>query len=98
MGDVHLGDWGLQIGQIITELKERQPDLPYFDPAITDGYPEEPPFTISDLEEIYPCASKKSKADEAFKAAAQAATAELQAGRPGYGHCGSISSMFLSPT
>ena len=84
IGDVHLGDWGLQIGQIITELKERQPDLPYFDPDITEGYPEEPPFTISDLEEIYPCASKKSKADEAFKAAAQAATAELQAGRPGY--------------
>lgn len=84
IGDVHLGDWGLQIGQIITELKERQPELPYFDPDITEGYPEEPPFTISDLEEIYPCASKKSKADEAFKAAAQAATAELQAGRPGY--------------
>ena len=84
IGDVHLGDWGLQIGQIITELRERQPELPYFDPDITEGYPEEPPFTISDLEEIYPCASKKSKADEAFKAAAQAATAELQAGRPGY--------------
>ena len=84
VGDVHLGDWGLQIGQIITELKERQPGLPYFDPEITEGYPTEPPFTISDLEEIYPCASKKSKEDEAFKAAAQAATAELQAGRPGY--------------
>ena len=84
VGDVHLGDWGLQIGQIITELKERQPGLPYFDPEITEGYPAEPPFTISDLEEIYPCASKKSKEDEAFKAAAQAATAELQAGRPGY--------------
>lgn len=84
IGDVHLGDWGLQIGQIITELRERQPDLPYFDPEHTDGYPEEAPFTISDLEEIYPCASKKSKEDEAFKLAAQTATAELQAGRPGY--------------
>lgn len=84
IGDVHLGDWGLQIGQIITELRERQPDLPYFDPERTDGYPEEAPFTISDLEEIYPCASKKSKEDEAFKLAAQTATAELQAGRPGY--------------
>jgi arginyl-tRNA synthetase len=84
IGDVHLGDWGLQIGQIITELKLRQPDLPYFDPAITDGYPEEAPFTISDLEEIYPCASKKSKEDEAYKAAAQDATAQLQEGNPGY--------------
>jgi arginyl-tRNA synthetase len=84
IGDVHLGDWGLQIGQIITELRERQPELPYFDEAITDGYPEEAPFTIGDLEEIYPCASKKSKEDEVFKLAAQTATAELQAGRPGY--------------
>ena len=68
VGDVHLGDWGLQIGQIICEVKERQPDLPYFDANITTGYPAEAPFTISDLEEIYPCASKKSKENEAFKA------------------------------
>lgn len=84
VGDVHLGDWGLQIGQIICEVKKRQPDLPYFDANITTGYPAEAPFTISDLEEIYPCASKKSKENEAFKQAAQAAVAELQAGRPGY--------------
>ncbi|MCD8008607.1 MAG: arginine--tRNA ligase, partial [Clostridiales bacterium] len=83
-GDVHLGDWGLQIGQIITELKHRQPDLPYFDPAVTENFPAEPPFTISDLEEIYPCASKKSKEDEAYKAEAQEATAKLQEGHPGY--------------
>ncbi|MCD7843384.1 MAG: arginine--tRNA ligase [Clostridiales bacterium] len=84
IGDVHLGDWGLQIGQIITELKHRQPDLPYFDPAVTENFPAEPPFTISDLEEIYPCASKKSKEDEAYKAEAQEATAKLQEGHPGY--------------
>lgn len=84
IGDVHLGDWGLQIGQIITELKLRQPELPYFDESFSGPYPEEAPFTISDLEEIYPCASKKSKTDEAYKAAAQEATAQLQAGRPGY--------------
>ncbi|MCD7758048.1 MAG: arginine--tRNA ligase [Clostridiales bacterium] len=84
IGDVHLGDWGLQIGQIITELKHRQPDLPYFDPAVTENFPAEPPFTISDLEEIYPCASKKSKEDEAYKAEAQEATAQLQEGHPGY--------------
>ncbi len=84
IGDVHLGDWGLQIGQIITELKCRQPDLPYFDEHFSGPYPTVAPFTISDLEEIYPCASQKSKEDAAYKAEAQEATAQLQAGRPGY--------------
>jgi arginyl-tRNA synthetase len=84
IGDVHLGDWGLQMGQIITELKVRQPELPYFDENFTGDYPTEPPFTISDLEEIYPCASGKSKVDAAYKEAAQQATADLQAGRRGY--------------
>lgn len=84
IGDVHLGDWGLQMGQIITELKCRQPGLPYFDETYAGPYPTEPPFSISDLEEIYPCASGKSKTDPAYKEAAQRATAELQAGRPGY--------------
>ena len=65
IGDVHLGDWGLQMGLIITELRERKPDLPYFDEAFTGEYPQEAPFTISELEEIYPTASKKSKEDEA---------------------------------
>lgn len=84
VGDPHLGDWGLQIGLIIVELQRRQPELPYFDPVITGGYPEEPPFTIGDLEEIYPYASKVSKTDEAYKEAARQATYELQQGRPGY--------------
>ena len=84
IGDPHLGDWGLQIGLIIVELKRRQPDLPYFDANITDGYPEEPPFTITDLEEIYPFASKVSKEDVAYKEEARQATYELQQGRPGY--------------
>ncbi len=61
-GDIHLGDWGLQMGLIITELQERHPDLVYFDAAYTGEYPAEPPFTISELEEIYPTASGKSKA------------------------------------
>ena len=74
IGDPHLGDWGLQIGLIIVELKRRQPDLPYFDANITDGYPEEPPFTITDLEEIYPFASKVSKEDAAYKEEARQAT------------------------
>lgn len=80
IGDVHLGDWGLQIGLIITELEVRQPDLPYFDPDFTGEYPSEPPFTISDLEEIYPYASKYSKENPDYMAKAQANTAKLQEG------------------
>ena len=84
IGDVHLGDWGLQMGLIITELKLRRPELVYFDDAYTGEYPEEAPFTISELEEIYPTASKKSKEDEAYKEAAMQATFELQHGKRGY--------------
>ena len=84
IGDVHLGDWGLQMGPIITELKLRRPELVYFDDAYTGEYPEEAPFTISELEEIYPTASKKSKEDEAYKEAAMQATFELQHGKRGY--------------
>lgn len=84
IGDVHLGDWGLQIGLIITELKHRQPELVYFDENFEGEYPEEPPFTMADLEEIYPYASGYSKEHEEYKAEAQEATAQLQAGRKGY--------------
>lgn len=84
IGDVHLGDWGLQMGLIIAELEVRKPDLVYFDDNYDGEYPEEAPFTISELEEIYPFASGKSKEDEAFKAKALKATAELQNGRRGY--------------
>ncbi|HBV46759.1 MAG TPA: arginine--tRNA ligase [Eubacterium sp.] len=84
IGDVHLGDWGLQMGLIITELQERHPELVYFDESFTGEYPEEAPFTISELEEIYPCASGKSKEDEDYKKRALEATRELQQGRRGY--------------
>ena len=84
IGDVHLGDWGLQMGLIITELKLRKPELVYFDENYTGEYPEEAPFTIAELEEIYPTASGKSKEDESYKEAALAATNELQQGRAGY--------------
>ena len=83
IGDVHLGDWGLQMGLIIAELQERQPDLPYFDPDFTGEYPEEAPFTVDELEEIYPTASAKKK-DPEFSAKAHTATFELQQGRRGY--------------
>ena len=83
IGDIHLGDWGLQMGLIIAELQERQPELPYFDPEFTGEYPTEAPFTLSDLEEIYPTASAKKK-DPEFAEKAHVATFELQQGRRGY--------------
>lgn len=84
IGDVHLGDWGLQMGLIITELKHRKPELVYFDDSYTGEYPAEAPFTIGELEEIYPCASAKSKEDEDYRNEALEATHLLQQGKPGY--------------
>lgn len=84
VSDVHLGDYGLQMGLIITELRERKPGLPYFDPDFEGDYPKEPPFTIGELEEIYPTASAKSKEDAEYKEKALLATHELQEGRRGY--------------
>lgn len=84
IGDVHLGDWGLQMGLIITELSRRQPDLVYFQDDYEGVYPAEPPFTISELEEIYPAASARSKEDEEYKNEALEATHLLQQGKRGY--------------
>ena len=84
IGDIHLGDWGLQMGLIITELQERKGDLPYFDDNFTGEYPKEAPFTIAELEEIYPTASAKSKEDAEYKARAMDATHKLQEGNRGY--------------
>ena len=83
IGDIHLGDWGLQMGLIIAELRERQPDLCYFDENYQGEYPAESPFTLSELEEIYPTASAK-KSDPVFAEKAHTATYELQQGRRGY--------------
>ena len=84
LGDIHLGDWGLQMGLIITELEERQPSLVYFQEDYEGDYPAEAPFTISELEEIYPTASAKSKEDAAYKERAMEATFKLQSGIRGY--------------
>lgn len=84
IGDVHLGDWGLQMGLIITELKKRQPELIYFEESFEGDYPEEPPFTIAQLEEIYPAASARSKEDPEYKEEAMQATYLLQNGNRGY--------------
>jgi len=84
ISDIHLGDWGLQMGHLITELEEEQPDLPYFDPDYKGEYPSEPPVDIEDLARLYPQASKKAKEDPERLAKSRRATAELQAGRKGY--------------
>ena len=84
IGDVHMGDWGLQMGHLISELAEEQPSLPYFDKAHEGDYPSEPPVTMNDLARLYPQASNKAKADEARMDVSRIATAELQAGRRGY--------------
>ncbi len=83
IGDVHLGDWGTPMGLVMTEIQERNPDLPYFDESFTGDYPENPPFTVRDLEEIYPTASAKSKVDPEYKARAMAFTYQLQNGTRG---------------
>lgn len=84
IGDIHLGDWGLQMGLIMTELRRRKPDLPYFDPGFKGEYPEEPPFTMSELEDIYPAASARSKEDEEYKNEAMNDTFLIQQGERGH--------------
>lgn len=84
LGDIHLGDWGYQMGLIITELRHRQPGLPYFDEGYEGEYPSEAPFTIAELEEIYPTASVKAKEDESYREEALHATYLLQNGHRGY--------------
>ena len=84
VGDIHLGDWGYQMGLIITELKKRQPELPYFDESFEGEYPEEAPFTIGELEEIYPTASAYAKEHEDYREQALQATFLLQNGHRGY--------------
>ncbi len=82
--DVHMGDWGLQMGQLISEIGHRGIAPVYFDAAFAGPYPKESPVTMEDLEVIYPAASAACKADPARLEEARKATADLQAGRPGY--------------
>lgn len=84
IADIHLGDWGLQMGQLISELELRQPGLAYFAPGATGAFPADPPISLSDLEEMYPAASAACKADPARADLARKATKALQDGRPGY--------------
>ena len=84
ISDVHLGDWGLQIGLVIAELKERHPEWYCFSEGFEKDKFDGIPLTADELNEVYPFASKKSKEDEEFKAKAKAVTAELQKGEPAY--------------
>ena len=84
VGDIHLGDWGLQMGMLIAELAQRRPELSYFEADRTSGFPPESPVTIADLQRLYPEASARAKQDAGAMEAARLATAELQSGRAGY--------------
>ncbi|MDD3165339.1 MAG: arginine--tRNA ligase, partial [Oscillospiraceae bacterium] len=84
IGDIHMGDWGLQMGLIIEQVRTAQPQLPYFDASFTGDYPAEAPFTIGELEQIYPAASARAKQDADFAARAHDATFRLQQGDRGY--------------
>ncbi|MCR5585538.1 MAG: arginine--tRNA ligase [Lachnospiraceae bacterium] len=88
IGDAHLGDWGLQMGEVIEELRLRKPDLPYFDPDFKGEFPKEAPFTISDLEEIYPAASARMKEDDDFAVKCHEATVRYQKRERGYAELG----------
>lgn len=84
ISDVHLGDWGLQMGLVIAETRRIKPELVYFDTEYTGEYPEEPPLTADELNIIYPQASARSKEDKDFAAEAAQATVELQSKKRGY--------------
>lgn len=84
LGDVHLGDWGLPMGMVMSELQRRQPDLPYFDPDFSGSYPAGSPVTVAELEEIYPKVSARAQEDPEVMAEAQRVTFELQQDNPGY--------------
>ena len=83
MADTHLGDWGRPIGLVMTEIKHRMPELPYFDPEFKGEYPKESPVTNDDLMEIYPAASTKAKEDEAYMEEARDITYRFQSGEKG---------------
>ncbi len=84
IGDIHIGDWGMPVGQLIVELEDRQPDLPYFDPDHTGAYPTESPVDLDDLSDMYPVITARCAEDPEVAERARVATFELQNGRPGY--------------
>ncbi len=83
-GDVHMGDWGMPVGQLIIEMERRRPDLPYFDVDYSGPYPAESPVTLDDLSEMYPAVVERIEGDPTEADRARQATFDLQNGRPGY--------------
>ena len=84
IGDIHIGDWGMPVGQLIVELQDRQPDLAYFDPEYDGAYPTESPVTLDDLSEMYPVITKRCAEEPETAERARQATFDLQNGREGY--------------
>lgn len=84
IGDIHMGDWGMPVGQLIVELEDRRPDLPYFDADFAGPYPEDSPVTLDELSDMYPVITQRCKDDPDVAERARVATLELQQRRPGY--------------
>ncbi len=84
IADVHLGDWGLQMGLVIAEYKVRHPEWACFKPDFNPETHELPEIDVAELNEVYPFASAKSKQDEAFAKEAHEITAQLQQHHTGY--------------
>lgn len=82
LGDIHLGDWGTQMGMVLIALKESHPDWPYFNNATS--FPSKSPLTFDELQHIYPEMSARCKTDPALAEKARLATVALQQGHPGY--------------
>lgn len=83
IGDVHLGDSGLQAGIVCLEMKERYPELICFN---EDYHGEEfdLPITNEDLSYIYPEGSTRIKSDEKLLSEARNITYLIQKGHIGY--------------
>jgi arginyl-tRNA synthetase len=72
ISDVHLGDWGLQMGLTALELYEEGVLGKYF----KEG--EDKPLTLAMLNYAYPQASKRKNEDEAFRKKAEEWTLKIQ--------------------
>lgn len=84
ISDVHLGDWGLQMGLVMAELQERHPEWACFAEDFDAENFAGVDLDAESLNVIYPFASAKSKENDDFKQKARAVTAKLQKGDPGY--------------
>lgn len=79
VSDVHLGDYGLQMGLTIAQIMDETDCSYYF-----TGQGERLNLTANELEKFYPKAAARAKEDESFKKRAQEITVKLQKGEKGY--------------